>query len=51
MLNLAKRIKHFDATLAAANAVGQPIEPTLDTYDTRKHRERRLLKLRGKSDV
>ena len=28
MLDLAKRIENFDATLAAANAAGQPIEPT-----------------------
>jgi hypothetical protein len=51
MLDLAKRIENFDATLAAANAAGQPIEPTPDAYDTRKHRERRLLELRSKWDV
>ncbi|RYF46548.1 MAG: hypothetical protein EOO38_13900 [Cytophagaceae bacterium] len=51
MLDLAKRIENFDATLAAANVAGQPIEPTPDSYDTRKHHERRLIELRSKWDV
>lgn len=51
MLDLAKRIENFDATLATASAAGQPIEPTPGAYDARKLNERRLIELRGKWDV
>jgi hypothetical protein len=48
MLDLAQRIENFDATLAAANAAGKPIEPTPEGYDKRKQNGLRLIELRSK---
>ena len=48
MLDLTQRIENFDATLAAANAAGKPIEPTPEGHAKRKQNELRLIELRSK---
>lgn len=51
LLELVAKRENFDATLAAARAVGKPIEPELSAYDGRKLMEQRIAHLRDKWSI
>lgn len=36
LLDLVRKVENFDATVAAARAVGKPIDPTPDAQEARK---------------
>ena len=48
LLDLVRKVENFDATLAASQMAGKPIEATQDAYDQRKRHEQRIVHLRDK---
>lgn len=48
LLDLVRKVENFDATLAASQMTGEPIEPAPDAYEQRKRNEQRIVQLRGK---
>jgi hypothetical protein len=48
LLELARKMENFDATLAAMQAAGKPIEPGSEAHDERKRMELESIHLREK---
>lgn len=51
LLDLVRKVENFDATLAASQMSGNPIDPAPGAYDQRKRNEPRIVQLRDKSAV
>lgn len=51
MIDLAQRIENYDATVAASQALGKPIEPANAAHVERRRRGERLAELRIKWGV
>ncbi len=51
LLDLARKMENFDATLSAARSVGKPIEPALAALDERKRMELESKYLREKWSI
>lgn len=48
LLDLARKMENFDATLAAAREAGKPIEPSEDGYAERRRMDLEAMHLRDK---
>ncbi|MBD8531696.1 MULTISPECIES: hypothetical protein [unclassified Massilia] len=48
LLDLVRKLENFDATLAASQMAGKPIEPAEGAYEERKRYEQRIIYLRNK---
>jgi hypothetical protein len=48
LLDLARKMENFDATLAAARAAGKPIDPAPAAREERKRMELESMQLRAK---
>lgn len=48
LLDLVRKVENFDATLAASQMSGNPINPAPDAYVERKRNEQRIVQLRHK---
>lgn len=51
LVDLARRMENFDATLAAYRSAGKPIEPELSALAERKRMELQSLHLREKWSI
>lgn len=48
LLDLVRKVENFDATLAASQMAGSPINPAPGAYEQRKRNEQRIVELRDK---
>lgn len=48
LLDLVRKIENFDATIAASQAAGKPIQPEQSAFDERKRMEQEAVHLREK---
>lgn len=48
LLDLARKMENFDATLAAARAAGKPIQPAQEALNERERMEQESMHLRKK---
>lgn len=48
LLDLVRKLENFDATLAASQLAGKPIEPPPDAYEQCKRNQQRIAQLRDK---
>jgi hypothetical protein len=48
LFDLVRKVENFDATLAAYQLAGKPIQPAPDAYEQRRRNEQRIVQLRDK---